>query len=71
MGKIIKNEIPYGGGSGLPDGGTTNQVLAKRSSANGDAYWKTMDADLSNYYTKAETVTQINNAIGAALLASY
>lgn len=27
--------------------------------------------DLSNYYTKAETTTQINNAIGAALLASY
>lgn len=30
-----------------------------------------VEIDLSNYYTKSETVTQINNAIGAALLASY
>ncbi len=28
-----------GGGSGVPDGGTTGQVLAKRSDADGDAGW--------------------------------
>lgn len=30
---------PSGGGSGVPDGGTIGQVLAKRSDADGDAGW--------------------------------
>lgn len=32
------------GGSGVPDGGTTGQVLAKNSSTDGDADWKTLTA---------------------------
>ena len=58
--------------SGIPTGGTTGQVLTKKSGTDGDVGWTTpSNPDLSNYYTKSETITQIDNAIGAALLASY
>ena len=43
MGIIIKNGIQYSGGSSgtasLPPGGTTGQVLAKKSNNNGDVEW--------------------------------
>ncbi|MBR4040608.1 MAG: hypothetical protein IKJ11_11025 [Clostridia bacterium] len=38
-------ELPeMGGGAGVPDGGTTGQILIKQSDANGDAIWKTPTA---------------------------
>ena len=44
MGKIIKNGIEYtGGGNGIPSGGTTGQVLAKKSDTNQDVEWKTVE----------------------------
>lgn len=43
MGTIYKSGIPYsggGGGSSLPDGGTTGQALVKKSDTNQDVEWK-------------------------------
>lgn len=43
MGTIYKSGIPYsggGGGSFLPNGGTTGQALVKKSDANQDVEWK-------------------------------
>ena len=41
MGTIYKSGIPYsGGGSSLPDGGTTGQALVKKSNTNQDVEWK-------------------------------
>ena len=40
MGIIMKTGVSYtGGGTGLPDGGTTGQVLTKQSATDGDADW--------------------------------
>ena len=85
MSAIFLNGTKYGGGGdsgGLPSGGTTGQILTKKSNSDGDAKWSdpsvTKDVDdLTNYYTKSETYTQaetrtlIDNAVGAALSASY
>lgn len=38
-GKIVLETVAGGGGSGLPDGGTAGQVLAKKTDASGDAEW--------------------------------
>lgn len=44
----IENLISSSSGGSLPSGGTTGQVLAKNSNANGDAGWKDTEHDLFN-----------------------
>lgn len=70
MGMIMRNGVAFGGGSSLPSGGTTGQVLTKHSATDGDVEWTT-PADLTNYYTKTEVDARINAAITSALSASY
>jgi hypothetical protein len=46
-GRATVDDTPYpvaagGGGSGVPAGGTTGQVLKKNSSVDGDASWSTV-----------------------------
>lgn len=48
------HELPTGGGSGLPIGGSTNQVLAKVDGADFNVYWKT-DATGSGLPTGGNT----------------
>ena len=38
---LLENGGGGGGGSGVPSGGATGQVLAKRSNSDGDVEWKT------------------------------
>lgn len=40
MGMIMKNDVPYGQGSEIPQGGTKGQVLAKASDLDGDTEWR-------------------------------
>lgn len=40
MGILMKNGVPYAGGSEIPEGGTKGQVLAKASNISGDFEWK-------------------------------
>lgn len=49
-----KGQTVSGGGSSLPPGGTTDQVLAKASDADGDVVWK----DVSGV-----TMEEVNSAI--------
>lgn len=39
MGMIMRNGVPYGHGSEIPEGGTKGQVLAKASNISGDFEW--------------------------------
>jgi hypothetical protein len=48
-------DFPNSGGSGLPDGGTVNQVLAKASSADQDVEWQTVSGG-SDYWNFASTI---------------
>lgn len=53
---VLKKRIEQGGGvgSGLPNGGTVGQVLAKKSDADGDAEW----ADMESEEVTADNITQ-------------
>ena len=49
-----------GGGSGVPDGGTTGQVLAKRSDADGDAGWYSLRDLPKNKWYLLDGITESN-----------
>ena len=54
------------GSGGVPDGGTTGQVLTKNSNADGDAGWKEVSGGSSKNYRKIAEVTiseEINNIV--------
>lgn len=51
-----KGKTISGGGSSLPPGGTTDQILAKASDADGDVKW-----------SNGVTMEQVNNAINTAI----
>lgn len=52
------------GGSSLPPGGTTDQILAKASDADGDVKW-------ANSVTMEQVNNAINNAITGAIEGAY
>lgn len=53
-GEIMLETVAGGVGSGLPNGGTVGQVLAKKSDADGDAEW----ADMESEEVTADNITQ-------------
>ena len=53
-GEIVLETMAGGVGSGLPNGGTVGQVLAKKSDADGDAEW----ADMESEEVTADNITQ-------------
>lgn len=56
--------------TGVPDGGTTSQLLAKASGTNKDVYWKTIsksDVGLGNVDNTSDANKPISNATNAAL----
>ena len=60
---LLINSFPSGaeGGSGVPSGGTKNQVLTKNSSTDGDVIWKT-PADTSKFFSTDDAAyTAIDN----------
>ena len=69
---------PSGGGSGIPDGGTEGQVLAKASDADGDAEWvdgqgrrwseNVLPAPINSPGNEA-TIPEMENAIAVAVRA--
>lgn len=65
-GKEVKigSSAPSGSDSGIPDGGTTGQVLTKKSSIDRDAEWKTLTAnDISLTPPAGMTSTSIQGAV--------
>jgi hypothetical protein len=63
---------PFETGSGVPDGGSTGQVLRKNSSDDGDASWQTLsfskaDVGLSNVDNTADTSKPVSSAQQAAI----
>ena len=56
MGTIYKRGIPYsgGGGSSLPDGGTTGQALVKKSDTDQDVEWKNVGGGGINFEVDVE-----------------
>lgn len=68
MGTIYKNSIPYGGGgSSLPDGGTTGQALVKKSDTDQDVEWKSVGVLVAVYeqtsYADVKAAIDAHNAI--------
>lgn len=53
-GEIVLETMAGGVGSGLPNGGTVGQVLAKKSDVDGDAEW----ADMESEEVTADNITQ-------------
>lgn len=70
-GKVPAAQLPAGtgGGGGLPAGGTTGQVLTKRSAADGDAGWQT---PATGGGAGGATLTRTTTGTGgSAAIASY
>lgn len=60
----IENLIPSSSGGSLPSGGTTGQVLAKNSDADGDAGWKDISGYLSEKLDKNQGTANSGKFLG-------
>lgn len=71
-GKIHTEQIPYNPGGELPLGGNAGDLLAKRSSADGDAEWITPASSVDEDNTRPITAAAVYTTVGNinALLAT-